>query len=221
MGLTAAFTVLSGAGTSCVALVAEKYGQKMAPIVPYKWLYLIFVLVTIAIGVLGIRATSLLIKGKTGAYRSSLLTLVLGILVGGIHMEVSRYLRGSSMPVDAVVYTTALTLIVFLLLRITAVWVGVNFENPVEGKDRGRKTSAITIVICGMLIPTIQVWMGPSHTWDGINWADAWHSVMTWTGWVIVLLGAGIGFISSFTHLSEKKHMHREPGKSWNPSNPS
>jgi len=56
-----------------------------------------------------------------------------------------------------------------------------------------------------MLILTIQVWMGPSHTWDGINWADARHSVMTWTGWVIVLLGAGIGFISSLTHLSEKK----------------
>jgi len=61
MGLTAAFTVLSGAGTSCVALVAEKYGSKMASIVPYKWLYLIFVLVTIAIGILGLRTTSLLI----------------------------------------------------------------------------------------------------------------------------------------------------------------
>jgi len=61
MGLTAAYTVLSGAGTSCVALAAEKYRSKMASVVPYEWLYLVFVLVTIVIGILGLRATSLLI----------------------------------------------------------------------------------------------------------------------------------------------------------------
>lgn len=54
-------------------------------------------------------------------------TLVLGILVGGIHMAVPRYLCCSSMPVDVVVYTTALTFIVFLILRIPSIWVGVNF----------------------------------------------------------------------------------------------
>jgi hypothetical protein len=41
--------------------------------------------------------------------------LAAGILVGGMHMAASRALRGSSMPVDLVVYTTVLTLVVFML----------------------------------------------------------------------------------------------------------
>lgn len=56
-----------------------------------------------------------------------MLTLVLGILLGGIRMAVPRYLCCSSTPVNAVVYTTALTFIVFLILRIPSIWVGVNF----------------------------------------------------------------------------------------------
>jgi hypothetical protein len=139
-----------------------------------------------------------------------MLTLVLGILLGGIRMAVSRYLRGSSMPVDAVVYSTALTLIVFLLLRIPSIWVGVNFEITVVEKDEGRKISTITIVIIWMLVLTIQYWMGPSHTWDGINWADTWHQVMTLIGWALLLFGSGIELFSFSPRSPEKKHLQRE-----------
>jgi len=62
-----------------------------------------------------------------------------------------------------------------------------------------------------MLILTIQVWMGPSHNWDGINWVDAWHSVMTLNGWVLVLCGAGIELFSFSPRLPENKYLQREP----------
>ena len=48
-------------------------------------------------------------------------------MVGWIHIYMSRMLRGKSMPVDAVVYTTVLTLVIFLLFKIPAIWQGVDF----------------------------------------------------------------------------------------------
>ena len=117
MALTSLFTILGGAGTTCVALAAENYDSMLA-IVPYKWLYVIFVITTIAAGVMMARATLMLIRRSPNAYGATIISLVAGILIGLIHMIVSRSLRGSSMPVDAVVYTAVLTLIIFLLFRI-------------------------------------------------------------------------------------------------------
>ena len=126
MGLTAAFTILSGVGTTCIALAAEIYGDKWAPLVPFKWLCILFVIVTVTIGVMGVRAVVMLIKGRPNAYRFTLIALGWGFLVGFIHMLVSRSLRGNSMPVDSVVYMTVLTLVVFLIYRIPTIWHGVD-----------------------------------------------------------------------------------------------
>ncbi len=126
MSLTAAFTVMGGVGTSCAALFPTKW-DSMAPLAPFQWLYILYVLVTTAIGVLGIRAVIALVKGRKGAYKSALIALVLGLVVGVIHILTSRALRGSSMPVDAVVYITVLTLVIFLIFRIPAIWAGVDY----------------------------------------------------------------------------------------------
>ena len=93
MALTSVFTILGGAGTTCVALAAENY-DSMVEIAPYKWLYVIFVITTIAAGVMMARATLMLIKRKPNAYRDTLVALLAGIIVGVIHMVVSRSLRG-------------------------------------------------------------------------------------------------------------------------------
>jgi hypothetical protein len=190
MGVTAAFTLLGGAGTTCIALAAEKFGVKWEPLVPYKWLYILFVILTLAIGVMGIRAVVLLIQGKASAYRSALTALFLGIGVGVIHMAVSRSLRGGSMPVDGVVYTTVLTLIVFLIFRIPAVWQGVNFEKPTNNPDLPRNAAAITLLFSGWLTLTVQFWAGPTHMFEGTNYADAWHIQLTLLGWAFFLGGA-------------------------------
>ena len=127
MGLTGGFTLLGGIGTSCVALDPDGFGVSMAKLAPYQWLYILFVLLGIALGVMGVRATILLVKGAQNSYRSALVVLAVGIAIGVAHMLASRALRGSSMPVDAVTYTTVLTLIVFLILRIPPVWQAVDF----------------------------------------------------------------------------------------------
>ena len=62
MSLTAGFTVLGGAGTSCAALAPTNW-ESMAPLAPFQWLYILYVILTIAIGILGIRAVVLPCQG--------------------------------------------------------------------------------------------------------------------------------------------------------------
>ena len=190
LGLTAAFTIMGGAGTTCVALAAEKY-PSMSGIAPYKWLYVIFVIATIAAGVLMARATVLLVRGGQKAYQATIISLVLGILIGIIHMIVSTNLRGKSMPVDAVTYSAVLTLIVFLLFKIPGVWDKVDFTKA-RPKDNQSAGGAAAIA-SGILAFTIQYLMASTHTMNGgINYGDAFHTSMTIVGWGLVLGGISL-----------------------------
>ncbi len=189
MALTAAFTVLGGVGTSCAALFPTKW-DSMAPLAPYQWLYILYVLVTTAIGVLGIRAVVMLAKGKKGAYKAALIALVLGVVVGIIHILTSRALRGSSMPVDAVVYITVLTLVIFLIFRIPTIWAGVDYEKA--PRKEGKKSGGAAAIVVGVVCLTIQFFMAPTHTWGGVNYADAFHATMTIVGGALTLLGSGL-----------------------------
>lgn len=161
------------------------------------FLALLPILVTLAIGVMGVRAIVLLVQGKKNAYRYSLIAMILGLVVGGIHMAVSRALRGSSMPVDAVVYTTVLTLVVFLLFRIPGVLQGVDFEKPAGDKKTGKNAAAIALAATGLLALTIQFLMAPTHTIGGVNYADVWHATFTVIGAGLILAGAVTAIYSS------------------------
>lgn len=189
MGVTAVVTLLGGIGTSCVAIDATRYGS-MAVLADVQWLYILYVLTGVALGVAGIHATRLLIKSRPGAYRWSLVVLVLGLAVGLLHMYTSRSLRGSSMPVDFVVYITALTLVLFLLFRIPGIWQQVNLM----GKDDHATGlgAGVAMIVAGILILTVQLWAGPTHTLNGINYADVWHMQLTVAGWVASLAGSAI-----------------------------
>ncbi len=188
MALTGGFTLLGGIGTSCAAFNPTGFGESMAPLAPFRWLYILFVLGGIAIGIWGIWATVKLVKGTSDSYKMSVQALVAGTIVGVIHIYMSRMLRGKSMPVDAVVYTTVLTLIIFLLLRIPGIWQGVNFDKGGSNRTAGGAAA----IILGIMTLTIQYTMGATHTWGGVNYADAFNTGMTLAGIGLLLLGAGI-----------------------------
>lgn len=187
MGLTGGFTLLGGVGTSCAALFPTKFGS-MAALAPFQWLYILFVLTGIAIGVWGIWATVKLVRGAPDSYKMSMQALVAGVVIGFIHIYASRALRGKSLPVDAVVYTTVLTLIVFLLFRIPGIWQGVNFDKGGSNRTAGGAAA----ILLGALTLTIQYTMASTHTWGGVNYADAFNMGMTITGIGLLLLGAGV-----------------------------
>ncbi|MBL7161493.1 MAG: hypothetical protein ISS57_02730 [Anaerolineales bacterium] len=191
MGLTAALTILSGVGTTCVALDAAQY-EGMEAIAQFQWLYIFYVLAAVAIGVMGVRATISLVRGKDKAYRDALIALVLGIITGGIHMATSRALRatGSSMPLDFIVYATVLTLIIFLLFGIPKLREIVNFER--ESDNVSGAAGGMTAIVAGMLFLSVHMWAGPTHIFDGVNLADAFHTAMMISGGAFVLLGIGL-----------------------------
>lgn len=192
MGLTAGFTLLGGIGTSCVALKPTGFSESMAKLAPFQWLYILFVLVGIALGVMGIRATILLAKGASSSYRVALYVLIAGTVIGFIHLYASRALRGSSMPVDAVVYTTVLTLAVFLLFRLPYIRQGVDFTKRDPGS--ARLAGGAAAIVVGVLSLTIQFTMGPTHTWQGTNYAGAFSFSMAVIGWSSLALGMGLIF---------------------------
>ncbi len=204
MSLTAFFTLMGGAGTSCVALNPNISGGKFAGIAPFQWLWILFVLVGLAAGIMGVRAVVLLIKGRKNAYRYSMIALILGTVVNAIHMYASRALRGSSIPVDMVLDTNLITLIIFLLFRIPGIWQGVDFEKPEGEKKAGKQAAAIALGACGFLSLTIQFFMAPTHTIGGINYSDVWHTAMTLIGLALILSGVAMAVYTEFAPMRRK-----------------
>jgi len=204
MSLTAAFTLMGGAGTTCVALNPTGYDGKFAGIAPFQWLWILFVLVGVAAGIMGVRAIVLLVKGTKNAYRYALIALILGTALNAVHLFASRALRGSSMPVDGVLYTNVLTLIIFLLSRIPGVWQGVDYEKPEREKKTGKQAAAIALGATGFLALTIQFLMAPTHIIGGINYADVWHTTLTLIGLALILGGVATAVYTEFAPLRRK-----------------
>jgi hypothetical protein len=189
MGLTVAFTLLGGIGSTCAAFLTENFAA-MSPLLPYKWLYQLLVIVSVAIGLWGIRALAGLVKGKVWAYRETMLVLVLGGLTALIQIIASRSLRGASMPTDVRFYTTLLTLFLFLILRIPGIWEKVNFYH-----QKGNTTDmagGLAAISLGMMILTVHLWAGPSHTFNGFNYSDVWSFPLTGVGWALTIFGAAL-----------------------------
>jgi len=102
-------------------------------------------------------------------------------------------LRGKSMPVDAVVYTTILTLVVFLIFRIPGIWRGVNFDKGLNSGDTGRLAASITFILVGVSVLAMPFMMTKTHTFvaGGINWAATWSLPLNLIGFVLIVGGLG------------------------------
>ena len=189
MGITAAVTLLGGVGTTCVALDATKY-DSMKAIANYQWLYIAYVVIGVALGVLGIQATIQLILAKKGAEKSALWILVSGVVIGVIHILTSRALRGSSLPVDGVVYINVLSLVIFLLFQLPKVREMSLFKT--ETADDATAAGGMTAFVAGLLVLSVQMWAGPTHLLEGINYADTFHNAMLGIGSILVLGGLAL-----------------------------
>jgi hypothetical protein len=186
-GLTVAFTFLGGIGSTCAALGAEGY-DSMKPLVPYKWLYQLLVVITVGIAIYGIRVTIRLIRGKDGAYKGAIITLILALLAGSVQMTASEILRGASAPTNMRVYFTIFTLVTFLLFRIPGIWEKVKFSKADDSGGNGT-AAGMAMFTAGVLTLTVHIWASPTHTWDGINFADVWHTQLMVVGWTFLTLG--------------------------------
>ena len=195
LGLTAVFSLLGGIGSTCVAFAAEKY-PSMSAIVPFKWLYILYVILTIAASLYAVRATVNLVRNKPGAYRQAIIAILACLILATAQVISSRLLRGKSMPNDMRVYVSFLALIVFLLLRIPGIWQQSGMGRSDAGDGPGL-AAGTALFLGGVTVLTVHLWAGPTHTFGGVNFADVWHTQLAILGWVLVaaslaLFGRGL-----------------------------
>jgi len=189
LGITALFTISSGLGTICVALNPTGFGENMALLAPFQWLYIFYVILTTAIGGVIAYAFILFIKRKPKAYSIAIAALVAGLVVGIIHIITSRGLRGNSMPVDAIVYTTLITLFVLLLFRLRSIREQINHVSTDAMDNSPQQASIIALLLSGLFTLTIPIWLGASHTWNNTNWAAAFPFITNGLGLLLVISG--------------------------------
>jgi hypothetical protein len=202
LSISALSNLAGGAGTTCVALNPTKY-EGFEAIANFQWLYFIFVIGTFAFGVMMTRAVVLIIKKRPNAYRYAMISLISAIVLGLIHIVVSRSLRGGSMPVDGVVYATILTAFIFLIFKIPGVWEKVDFT---KGKRNDTELAGgAAAIVTGFLSLTIQYLMKSTHTINGVNYGDAFHITMTGLGSGLLFLGLYIIVKSSRDLLLQNK----------------
>ncbi len=189
MSLTVAFTLLAGIGTTCAAFGAEKY-ESMVSLIPYKPLYQILVVISLAAGIWGIQVSYSLVRGRPAAYRNTLLVLVIGALSAGVQMGVSQTVRGSSAPVNVRFYITIFTLAVFLLLRWPPIRERVDFTQPTKGKKSKTASGGTALTVCGLIVATTRWWVGASHvSTSGSNWVEILEVPLWAWGWGMVTIG--------------------------------
>ena len=186
LGLTAVITFLGGIGTTCVALNPSAY-EGMEAIAPFQWLYIFYVVAGIGIGLLGIWATYLFARRQAQGYRAALIALVSGLVIGVLHVATSRALRGSSMPKDFIVYATSLTLLVFLLFGLPGVRRRINLTG--EDNHTGGLGVGAAFIVAGITTLTVGLWAGPTHTMNGVNYANVWSTQMSLLGTTLIAAG--------------------------------
>ena len=105
------------------------------------------------------------------------------------------------MPVDGVVYINVLTLVIFLLFQLPKVKEMSLFDKEVA--DDTAAAGGMTAFVAGVLVLSVQMWAGPTHLLDGINYANAFHNALLGIGSFLVIIG--LGFLSKAL-LYQPKH---------------
>jgi len=190
VSLAAAFTLLGGAGTSCVAFFAENFGPSMAKLIPVKPIFQVLVVVSLAAAIYGILSTVRLAKGKAGSVRSVLIFLAVGGAASAVQYYYSLTLRGSTAPNNIRLYVTILALVVMLLLQLPGLREKVNFERGGSGSGLNTAGGA-ALLLSGLLVLTTPVWAAPTHVIEGYNTANE----LFWPLMIVGVLCASSGAV--------------------------
>ncbi|MEN8191958.1 MAG: hypothetical protein ABFS12_04020 [Bacteroidota bacterium] len=196
MSITVLLTIIGAVGTVCIAIGAENY-DGMEALVPYKWLYQIFVLIKFTVGFWGLYVIFTLFKGREKAYRNALIVLSIGLFVAIAQMTTSHILRGKTMPVDMRFYVTLITLIVFLIIRIPSIWPKVDFTWSRKGGSK-KTIAGSAMLLSGIITITTPIWAVSSHiTPEGYNLVNELAVPLLYGGLSLVIFGVATLFYGS------------------------
>lgn len=192
LGITAAMNLLGGAGTSCVAF-SNEVGYRMAfkELMDVRWIYQALVVTTVIVGILGIWATTRLVRGGSSVFRNALIVLVVGTILGGIQYFTSMELRGKAAPANVKFYLNLFTLLVFLVLLLPGIRGKIDFTSRGGGKAEKTASTGMAAIVIGIIILTVFEWAAPSHTLNGENWVYVFYTPLMISG--TAFLAGGLG----------------------------
>lgn len=189
LSLTAAMTLLGAIGTTCVAFNAEKYGPKMAALIPVKPIFQALVFVSLAAGLFGVYSIVRLAYRKRSAYQQVLAFLIVGLAASGIQFYYSLTLRGSTAPNNVRLYLTGLTLLVLLILRLPGAWQRTGFDGSSSSGNQTGIAGGLALFLCGLVTFTLPIWVKSSHFFQGQNTVDVLLWPLMGSGVFLILLG--------------------------------
>ncbi len=193
LGLTAAMNLLGGVGTTCAAFFTKKY-PPMWSLIDFQWLYQLLVVLTVPLGLVMIWATVNLVKGKVNIWKTVLMLLVIGTVLGGIHFVASLTLRGKATPANVKFFLNIITLIIFLLLGLPSIRKFIDFSKP-SGANGGATAGGLAAIVAGLVTLTTFIWAAPTHTFQGENWVDVIYVPLMVVG--TLLTTGGLGLLAS------------------------
>jgi len=192
MGLTTAMNIVAGIGTSCAAFFTKQYPPFWAIIVEERQLlWQSFVVVTLLLGLAGIWATVQLVRGKSNAYRNTMILLILGTIWNGIHVYFSQTVLGGILPIVVVFAINVATLVLFIILGTPGLREQIKFED--NGDDiTGATATGLTAFFVGVILLSTSHWAGPSHTFDGVNLVHVLRIPLLASGSIFTLGGLAL-----------------------------
>lgn len=208
MGLTAAMNILGGAGTVCAAFLTKKY-PPMWVFMDYQWLYQILMITTIIIGVAGIWSTVGLARGGKDVYKWALNILIIGTILGGTQYFASLAIRGEAVPANVKFFTNIAALILFLLLKLPGIRDKVDFSKP-SSKSENAMSGGLAAFISRLVVLTVFIWAGPSHTYMGENWVEKFTAPILISG-ILLTVGGLLSIGWGISHLIKEEAMEVKP----------
>jgi hypothetical protein len=188
IGLTASFNVLGGIGKVCAAFMTRQFPPMWA-LLEYQWLYQVIMVVTLAAGLAGIWAAIQLARSKPKALQFTIMALLAAIVITGINVFASLSLREKAAPSDIRLYVNLFTLGFLLILQLPGLRERVSFTKDAPPIDRST-SGGLAAIAAGIVVLTVHLWAGPSHTYMGTNWVDVLILPLMLVGWGLVIWGA-------------------------------
>lgn len=209
LGMTAGMNLLGGAGTFCAAF-SNNVGYRMAfkAIMDYRWIYQIVMVLTIPTGIAGIFALIKLIRGKSDAFRFSIIVLIIGTILGGTQFVASMVLRGKATPANVKFFINIATLVYFLILQIPGIKKMFDDAGPAD-KSEKNAAGGLTAFIAGIITLTVFIWAGPSHTYFGENWVFVFETPLVIIGTTLVVGGFLAVLREILNHFAQRSEVQK------------
>lgn len=166
LALTMVVTVVSGIGIYCAAFDTQSY-PTLSALLPYQWLYQVFMVATLLGGLVGLWATVALIRGQVGSVRLALWVLLAVALTALAQVAASLALRGKSMPNDLRLYLAVITLVVFWFGRR-----GLSGATPPGQPGQPTQAAGAALIVCGAALGLAPLWAHIGHVEGSVNWAS-------------------------------------------------